>query len=150
MRYLSANDLTDLLSPPVLLAAIEQGLRDFAAGKTLVPQRQHLDLGGVTLLTMPAMGAGAFGVKVVSIVPTNAARDLPVINGLMTLSDGASGVPLAILDAAALTAQRTGAVGALGLKYTTPPDVERLGLIGVGVQGTWQVIFACAVRRIRQ
>jgi ornithine cyclodeaminase/alanine dehydrogenase-like protein (mu-crystallin family) len=150
MRYLSAKDLTDLVSPPVLLAATEQGLRDFAEGRTLVTQRQQMELGGVTLLTMPAMGEGAFGVKVVSIAPTNTARDLPVINGLMTLSDGATGVPLAILDAAALTAQRTGAVGALGLKYTTPSDVERLGIIGVGVQGMWQVIFACAVRRIRQ
>lgn len=53
-----------------------------------------------------------------------------------------------MLDAAGLTAQRTGAVGAVGLKHTTPPDIHSIGIIGVGVQGVWQTIFACAVRRL--
>jgi ornithine cyclodeaminase/alanine dehydrogenase-like protein (mu-crystallin family) len=82
-------------------------------------------------------------------VPSNVTRGLPVIHGLMTLSDGVSGQPLAVLDAAALTAQRTGAVGALGLKYTTPAEADSIGIVGTEVQGTWQAIFACAVRPVQ-
>jgi len=149
MHYLSNKDLIDLLSPIELIAELEEGLRDFARGEAVVPTRQHVDFDGNTLLTMPAIGKSEFGVKVVSVVPSNGSRGQPVTNGLMTLSDGATGMPLAVLDAAMLTAQRTGAVGAIGLKYTAPLDTDRIGIVGVGVQGTWQAIFACAVREIR-
>lgn len=149
MRYLSGKDLADLVSPAGLVAALEQGLRDFAAGRATAPTRQHVHFGENILLTMPAIGDGAFGVKVVSFVPSNAVRGVPVLNGLMMLNDGDSGAPLAVLDGAALTAQRTGAIGALGLKYTTPPDIDSIGIVGTGVQGIQQAIFSCAVRDIR-
>jgi ornithine cyclodeaminase/alanine dehydrogenase-like protein (mu-crystallin family) len=149
MRYLSATDLADLLPPATLVAAIEGALRDYSCGKVTVPHRQHIDFGGNTLLVMPVMGSEVFGTKIVSVVPANAGRDLLVTNGLMILGDASSGQPLAVLNAAALTAQRTAAVGALALKYTTAPDLDRIGIVGVGVQGTWQAIFACAVRPIR-
>lgn len=51
--------------------------------------------------------------------------------------------------AGSTASERTGAVGAVGLKYTTPENVTRLGVIDVGVQGFWQTIFACSVRDIR-
>jgi ornithine cyclodeaminase len=105
---------------------------------------------GNTLLTMPAAAEGNFGVKIVSVVPENAARGLPVTDGIMILNDGKTGSPLALMNAAALTAQRTGAVGALGVKYMTPNDVSSVGIVGSGVQGAWQAIFACALRPIRE
>jgi ornithine cyclodeaminase/alanine dehydrogenase-like protein (mu-crystallin family) len=148
MRYLSAQDLEDLVAPARLVAAIERALRDFAQGQVTVPARQHFESADKTVLSMPVIGATAFGAKLVSVVPGNASRGLPVTNGLMILSDGQSGVPLAVLNAAALTALRTGAVGALGLQRIAPAGVDRVGIIGTGVQGTWQAIFACAVRPI--
>jgi ornithine cyclodeaminase/alanine dehydrogenase-like protein (mu-crystallin family) len=132
--------------PTAVIAALEQALRDYAAGKVIVPTRNHTDFDGNTLLTMPVVGQSTFGTKIVSVTPSNAARGLPVINGLMTLHDRATGAPLAILDAAALTAQRT---GALALMHTTPEHTDTLGIIGTGTQGTWQAIYACAVRPIR-
>ncbi|MGH8236271.1 MAG: ornithine cyclodeaminase family protein, partial [Steroidobacteraceae bacterium] len=134
MRYLSASDLRDLLPPAALIAAIKQSLCDFALGKVIVPVRQHVESGGRTLLTMPVIAEPAFGAKIVSVVPGNAERNLPVTSGLMVLSDGLTGQPLAVLNAAALTAQRTGAVGALGLSCMTPAGVDRIGVIGTGVQ----------------
>jgi ornithine cyclodeaminase len=149
MRCLTGEDLVDLLSPVALVGVLEQALRDLVEGKAIVPVRQHVNFGDNTLLMMPAIGEGAFGIKIVSVVPSNATRGLPVVNGLMMLSDGVTGLPFAVLDAATLTAQRTGAIGALGLKCTTPLDADNIGVIGTGVQGAWQVIFACAVRKIR-
>jgi ornithine cyclodeaminase/alanine dehydrogenase-like protein (mu-crystallin family) len=149
MRFLSGRDLHNLLPPHALIDAVEQGLRDFTEQQVTVPVRQHTHRGDITLLTMPAIGQHAIGAKVVSVVPSNVTRGLPVIHGLMTLSDGVTGLPVAVLDAAALTAQRTGAVGAVGLKYTTPAEVDSIGIVGTGTQGTWQAIFACAVRPIQ-
>jgi len=150
MRYLSATDLLGLIAPDGLVAELEQGLRDFAEIKVTVPSRSHMGLGGGTLLTMPVVGGSVFGVKIVSVVPSNATREIPVTNGLMMLGDAVTGVPLAVLDAAMLTAQRTGAVGALGLKFITRSDIDCIGIIGTGVQAAWQAIFACAVREIAE
>lgn len=149
MRYLSERDLTQLVSPAALIAGIERGLKDLLAEQVVVHPRDHIAFDDNTLLTMPVVGAESFGTKVVSVHPANRDRGLPVINGLMTLFDRRTGKPRAIMNAAALTAQRTGAVGAIGLKYTTPPDLDGLGIVGCGVQGTWQALFACAVRPIR-
>jgi ornithine cyclodeaminase/alanine dehydrogenase-like protein (mu-crystallin family) len=115
----------------------------------VVPQRLHLTWNDNTLLAMPAATAGVLGTKLISVVPDNASRGLPTTNGLMILNDAQTGLPLAVLNAATLTAQRTGAVGALGTKYMTPADLDSVGIIGVGAQGTWQAIFTCVVRSIR-
>ncbi len=149
MRFLSSRDIEGLLPAAALIDAVEQALRDFAAGQVVVPPRLHVHHGEVTILTMPVAGRHTFGAKLVSVVPSNAQRGLPVTQGLMTLCDGATGTPLAVLNAAMLTARRTGAVGALALKYTTPPALESIGVIGAGVQGTWLAISACAVRPVQ-
>jgi hypothetical protein len=63
MRYLSGKDLADAISPMDLIAAVEQGLRDFALRKTIVPVRQHVNFGENTLLTMSAIAERVFGTK---------------------------------------------------------------------------------------
>jgi ornithine cyclodeaminase len=147
MIALGSAQLFGLLNPAETIALVETAA--LSGGDSVVPQRQHVKWAQGTLLTMPAIAAGAVAVKLVSVVPDNAARKLPVTNGLMILGDAGTGLPLAIMDAAALTAMRTGAVGALGVKYLTPAGAATLGVIGAGVQGAWQAIFACAVRPIR-
>ena len=147
---LSASDVLSLLTPGETVALVEAAaLATAGSSDWVVPQRQHVKWAQGTLLTMPAIGAGAMAVKLVSVVPGNAARRLPVTNGLLILGDAGTGLPLAIMDAAALTAMRTGAVGALGLKYITPAGVTSVGIVGAGVQGAWQAITACAVRPMR-
>lgn len=149
MRILTHRDLLDLLPPRRIIEAVEQGVRALHAGAVAVPDRGHLHWQGTTLLTMPSANDAFLGVKSVAVVPSNAQRDLPVTRGVMLLLRGDTSEPLALLDAGALTCQRTGAVGALGVKYMTPADTDSVGIVGVGVQGLWQAIFACAVRPIR-
>ncbi|HXY95979.1 MAG TPA: ornithine cyclodeaminase family protein [Steroidobacteraceae bacterium] len=150
MIALSATDVLSLLTPGETVALVEAAALA-AAGSSdwVVPQRQHVKWAQGTLLVMPAMAAGATAVKLVSVVPGNAGRKLPVTNGLMIVGDATTGLPVAVMDAAALTAMRTGAVGALGLKYIAPAGVDSVGIVGTGVQGAWQAITACAVRPIR-
>lgn len=151
MIALSAAHVLSLLSPCETVALVESAARaENSDPNCVVPQRQHLDWAGNTLLTMPAIAAGAICVKFVSVIAANSARRLPVTNGLAVLSDAQTGWLLAIMDAGALTAIRTGAIGALGVKYMTPSDIKSIGIVGCGVQGTWQVISACAVRPIRE
>lgn len=150
MIALSAADVLSLLTPAETVGLVESAaLAAGGSSEQVVPERQHVRWAHGTLLMMPAIGAGAMAVKLVSVVPANAARELPVTNGLLILADAATGLPLAIVDASSVTALRTGAVGALGVKYTTPAATASIGIVGAGVQGAWQAIAACAVRPIR-
>jgi ornithine cyclodeaminase/alanine dehydrogenase-like protein (mu-crystallin family) len=150
MIALSGEDVLGLLRPSEVIAAVEAALRAQDDQLCVVPQRHHIEWQGNTFLAMPAVGAKCAGVKLVSVVPGNTVRDLPVTIGIMVLTSAETGVPLAVMNAGALTAIRTGAVGALGVKYMTPRDLPSVGIIGCGVQGTWQAIFACAVRPVRE
>jgi ornithine cyclodeaminase/alanine dehydrogenase-like protein (mu-crystallin family) len=148
MLVLSDVHVIELAKPLQLVAAVEAAARAKEKQNALVPARIHIDRHGSTFLTMPAIHEDVFCTKLVSIVPSNTFRGLPVTNGLTVLSDSHTGIPLAVMNAAALTATRTGAVGALGVKYMTPEGTASVGIVGCGKQGTWQAIFACAVRPI--
>jgi ornithine cyclodeaminase len=146
---LSNADLSTLLPPTEVIAAVEAAIRAYQAGEAPTPTRHHMQWGENTLLSMPAHAAGNVGVKLVSVVPANSDRGLPVTNGVMILIEGKTGAPVALLGAAELTAQRTGAVGAVGTKLISPLELDSVGIIGAGVQGAWQAIYANAVRPIK-
>lgn len=148
MLILDGSQMTSLLSLQQVIAAVEQSMIAYEQNEVLAPQRMHLDHEQNTLLCMPSWGSRYFGTKLVTVMPGNKQKGLPVTNGAMLLNDGDTGVPLAILQASKLTALRTGALGAIGIKYMTPPDATSIGIIGCGVQGIYQAVFACAVRSI--
>lgn len=150
VRILTTVDLVDLLPPSALIVAAERAACAAQSGDVVAPPRSHLSWQTNTLLTMPAVAEGLVGVKLVSIAPGNAARGLPLVQGVMILSDAETGRPLAIIDAASLTAMRTGAVGAAGVKYTTGTEVDTIGVVGCGMQGAWQAISICSVRPVRE
>jgi ornithine cyclodeaminase/alanine dehydrogenase-like protein (mu-crystallin family) len=146
---LNNAELNSLLPPADVIKAVEAAMRAHEEGKAPTPVRQHLEWGENTLLTMPACDAHGVGVKLVSVVPGNSGRALPVTNGAMVLIDSTTGIPTALLSAASLTAQRTGAVGAVGMKHMARPHLTSVGIVGAGVQGAWQAIFAGAALPIK-
>jgi ornithine cyclodeaminase/alanine dehydrogenase len=77
----------------------------------------------------------AIGMKWVSGYPTNQARGLPYISGLLILNDDETGLPLAVMDCTWITGMRTGAATALAAHYLARPDSETVGILGCGVQG---------------
>jgi ornithine cyclodeaminase/alanine dehydrogenase-like protein (mu-crystallin family) len=149
MLILTDDNIRSLLKPLQVLEAVEAAILSYEAQTSLVPKRMHMDHGADTLLCMPSFSNDFFGVKLVSVVPGNASKQLPVTNGVMILNDKTTGLPLALMNASSLTALRTGAVGATGLKYMTPPETNSIGLIGYGVQGMYQALFACHVRPVQ-
>lgn len=82
---------------------------------------------------VPALGAAA--VKWVSGYPRNTSQGLPYITGLLILNDPETGLPLAVMDAAWITAMRTAAASAVAAKYLAKPEPHALAIIGCGVQG---------------
>lgn len=132
------------------ITAMEDAMRDTAEGRVKVPPRSHIDQGHNTLLLMPCFSEEYFATKLVSVFPKNLLKHKPVIYGTVVLNDGQTGEPLAVFDGAKLTAMRTAAVGSLGIKYLAPEKAKTLGIIGLGIQGLHQALFACEIRPIKE
>ncbi|MEM7104287.1 MAG: ornithine cyclodeaminase family protein [Bacteroidota bacterium] len=148
MLILDDKTIFGAISYEEAIKAVEEAMVCYNSGDFLMPDRMHIDMNQNTLLLMPCVAGHYFGTKLVSVFPNNVAQDLPAIMGTMMLNDGKTGQPLAIFDAASLTAIRTGAVGGVAVKYLAPEVATTLGLVGIGVQGLQQAFFACTSRNI--
>ncbi len=84
---------------------------------------------------MPALGAGFALLKWVTSFPGNPALGLPTVSGFVLLSDASNGMPVAVLDAGAVTALRTGAAAVLAAEALGRPDAGPAAVIGAGVNG---------------
>lgn len=87
-------------------------------------------------------------IKVVTVFERNSELDKPVTLGKLMLHDPATGEMLALIDAEALTAIRTGAASALATDLLAPAGPQRLGIIGAGEQAVAQAEAMLAVRPI--
>ena len=106
--------------------------RAFAAGAQ-VPVRHAHRLGAAdALLLMPAWSDAALGVKLVTVMPGNAARGAGTVQAIYVLLDRATGEPRALLDGEALTLRRTGAASALAARYLARDDAQNLLVVGAG------------------
>lgn len=63
--------------------------------------------------------------------------------------DTAQGIPLAIMDGAAITALRTGAAAGVATDLLARHDASSVALFGAGAQSCTQLAAMCAVRSIR-
>jgi len=150
MLYLNSKQFAQVADCDELMSAIERAYDLEQSGSYAMPHRIHLEHQGNTLLYMPCFLNSVFGTKVLSLFPDNPKRGLPVISGLVLLHDAETGLPLAIMDGAAVTAYRTGAVSGLGIRYTAKSESRVVGLIGAGAQGFYQVLFASRARELEK
>jgi alanine dehydrogenase len=152
LRILSAADIAAALTFPALVEALGAAFRD----DITVPTRHHHTVPqpgrDATLLLMPAWSAAKearfLGCKIVTVFPDNAAAAQPSLHGSYLLMSGATGAPLALMDAAALTAWRTAAASALASTYLARADAAHLVMVGAGALAPHLVRAHAAVRPI--
>ncbi|HLE58094.1 MAG TPA: ornithine cyclodeaminase family protein [Candidatus Limnocylindria bacterium] len=152
MRFLDAAAVRAAAPMPELLDAVEAAYRDVAAGRDRSPLRTRVPLTSGDLLLMSGVREGGAGttVKLVTVMPGNAARGLPTIHALVVWIDATTGEPLVVLDGATLTAMRTGAASGVGTRLMARRDASVLAVIGAGFQAPWQVRAVRAARPIRE
>lgn len=125
---------------------------DLAAGRTRSPARIVVEHGEQkVLLVSPAVWEqrGVGSVKITTLTPDNPQRGLPLIHGIVALTDLETGRITALLDGAELTAVRTGAVAALATRCCAASDADDLAVVGAGVQARALIRAVAAVRPIR-
>lgn len=151
MLYLSPDQVRQALSPAETLDAVQEALLLQEHGDFIMPDRLAAASGEDSVfILMPAIAAQGISAKVLTLHRGNGALGLPVIQGLVLLCDRETGAFQAILDGPTVTSLRTGAVTGLSIRHLAPADATTVGLVGCGVQGYYQLLFACAVRPIRQ
>lgn len=128
-----------------IMKAVEDAYVIYDKSQYLMPTRTQIANGDNTLLLMPCFSKNEYGTKMMNVFPEN--KDFPVTQGLMVLNNIENGDTKAILNGTTLTALRTGAIGGVAVKYLTAPDVKKVGLIGTGFQGLYQLVAACHARK---
>ncbi len=142
MLLLSRRDLEALLTPRDVIEAVEGAFREVAAGRAQVLPRAVLPMErhGVFLAMVSSLPRRqALGTKLVTVVARNRAANLPTIYASYVLTDPATGAPLALMEAAFLTALRTGATSALAARYLARPESRVVCCFGASVQAGFQL-----------
>jgi ornithine cyclodeaminase/alanine dehydrogenase-like protein (mu-crystallin family) len=155
---LSHRDVLAALPPQACAEAMAAVLAAHARGETYQPLRSVQvppDAAGFMGLMPCWRGehdgtAAAFALKALCLMPGNPARGLDAHQGTVTLFDGETGVPLAILDASAITAIRTAAVTAVATDTLARRDARTLAILGAGVQARAHLRALAGVRGFEQ
>jgi ornithine cyclodeaminase/alanine dehydrogenase-like protein (mu-crystallin family) len=149
--YLSRDDLGALgLTMLEVVDAVEAGCAAKGRGQVVMPPKLSLHGEGdayAQVMAAALPGDGGLGAKWVTLFPQNAGRGLPITNGLVVLSDPVTGLPVAVMDAATVTAWRTGASVGVAARYLARPDAATVGVLGCGVQARASVRALSAVLR---
>jgi len=136
--YLSQADVESLgMSMREVLDAVDRGFAAKGRGHTEMPPKPGIHTRPDCFIhAMPAyvQELEVAGLKWVSGYPPNPGRGLPYIGGLLVLNDCQTGLPLAVMDCAWITAMRTGASVGVSAKYLARADSATAAIIGCGVQ----------------
>ncbi len=137
---LSHADVVAALPPGECADAMAAVLAARARGEAHMPLRSVMMPPGASGLMglMPAWRGGegpVFSLKAICVIPDNPARGLDAHQGIVTLFDGETGQPTAILDASAITQVRTAAVSAVATRMLARAGARVLAILGAGVQG---------------
>jgi ornithine cyclodeaminase/alanine dehydrogenase len=137
--YLSRENVEQVgLDMATIIQLLERAFREKGAGHVEMPPKPGIHTQPDAFIhAMPAYipALRSAGIKWVSGYPANQKRGLPYITGLLILNDVETGIPLAVMDCAWITAYRTAAATALAARYLARPDSRVAGILACGVQG---------------
>ena len=150
MKIIPKEAILPLLDIPAIIGAVKQGFIAFHKGDICCPTPMQLLFHGedgafkADCHVKSAQGKAQeyFVIKIASGFYDNAAKGLPVNNGMVMVFSALSGEPVALLqDEGWLTAWRTAAAGALAASLREVSLDSTLGIIGTGLQAELQALF---------
>ncbi len=154
--YLSREDVEAVGLPMAeIIEALDGMFKEKGAGRAEMPPKPGIHTRPDAFIhAMPAYipGLESAGMKWVSGYPGNQKKGLPYISGLLILNDPETGIPIAVMDATWITAQRTGAATAVAARYLARKDSSTAGILACGVQGRSNLeALSCAfeIRKVK-
>ncbi|ALL79811.1 hypothetical protein AD006_29030 (plasmid) [Pseudonocardia sp. EC080610-09] len=140
LRILRRNDVRRAAGEIDPVAVVRQTLMHHAAGETTLPDEAylpwHTEAGAFARsLALPGAVWGerpAVGLKMINSSLENPGRGLPRAQGLTFLFDPDTARPVAMMEAAWLSATRTAAYTILSVRLLAAPGIERIAVLGSG------------------
>ena len=124
------------VSPDRAVEAVRDAFIAHARGEWTMPPKVYVtNYPAGDFRAMPALGAGHALLKWVTSFPGNPLQGLPTVTGVVLVSDAENGQLRAVLDAASVTALRTGAAAVLAAETLGRSDAVSAAVIGAGVNG---------------
>jgi ornithine cyclodeaminase/alanine dehydrogenase-like protein (mu-crystallin family) len=124
------------VSPDRAVEAVREAFMAHARGEWTMPPKVYVtNYPAGDFRAMPALGAGHALLKWVTSFPGNPLQGLPTVTGVVLVSDAENGQLRAVLDAASVTALRTGAAAVLAAETLGRSDAVTASVIGAGVNG---------------
>jgi ornithine cyclodeaminase/alanine dehydrogenase-like protein (mu-crystallin family) len=134
LPILSGADVERAVSPERALEAVRDAFVAYARGEWTMPPKVYVPAYPAgDFRAMPALGAGHALLKWVTSFPGNPPKGLPTVTGLVLVSDATNGMLQAALDAATVTALRTGAAAVLAAETLGRDGTA--AVVGAGVNG---------------
>jgi ornithine cyclodeaminase/alanine dehydrogenase-like protein (mu-crystallin family) len=132
----TAEAVYDAVPPARAVDAVRDAFAAYARGEWTMPPKTYVPAYPAgDFRAMPALGAGHALLKWVTSFPGNPAKGLPTVSGVVLVSSAEDGSLVAVLDAAAVTAVRTGAAAVLAAEVLGRADATTAAVIGAGVNG---------------
>src|SRR6266699_1022347 len=154
MLVIDAAAVRELFPMPAAIEQMREALERYSAATVVQPLRMVVQPSGAAgmMAAMPAWAGPdlGFGIKTVTIHPGNPARGLDTHQGTVTMFDPQTGVPTAVLDAAAITEIRTGAVSAVATRALAASEARDLAIVGAGAQARSHLEAMAVVRRLER
>lgn len=151
MKFITNEEVAKVLTYDKLIEALHQMFKS----NYKMPLRHHHFYPAKnslenTLILMPAWNEKYLGNKQIILAPGNKDRGIPTVSALYTLFDVETGIPLCVLDAAELTARRTGCKSALAAKFLAPKQADCLLVLGGGRVAEHLIPAHCQVRAYKE
>jgi ornithine cyclodeaminase len=148
VKIITLNEIKSVIPGLDLIADIQAGFVAYSDEQAVVPPVGELllDRGEVHIKYGYLLGDEYYVIKVASGFYRNPEIGLPSSNGLMLLFRQHTGeLESILLDEGHLTDIRTAVAGAVAAKHLAPKQVERIGIVGTGVQARLQLQHLASV-----
>jgi ornithine cyclodeaminase len=143
MRIINRQEVERLLPMAACMDVLADAMRAASSGAVSMPLRLFTPLadgsGSFGLMPGSTLDPPFFGAKVISLLPGNPAKGLPMVQGYVSLFDHDSGKPVALIEGASVTAIRTGAASGLATRVLARKDARTHGIFGTGVQAVTHI-----------
>lgn len=135
---ISAEQVLAAVDPSTAIERTRHAFEQYGRGEWAMPAKVYLDSPpNGDFRAMPARGDGLALLKWVTSFPVNSDKGLPVVRGVVMLSDAETGEELAVIECASITSLRTGGAAAVSAQALAREDASTVGIIGCGVNGAW-------------
>ncbi len=143
-----------MLPMAACIDVMADAMRAASGGAVSMPLRLFTPLadgsGSFGLMPGSTLDPPFFGAKVISLLPGNPARGLPMVQGYVSLFDHETGKPVALIEGASVTAIRTAAASGLATRELARKDARTHGIFGTGVQAVTHIDAVSCARDIRK